>query len=151
MTWIRLRSPWDPVVWLPLVLVPLVLAALVAWAQASVAGWQEALNDSMSSDPERAVAEATRMIRLCEAALCASSLLSAAFLYRFFTLGLREGRLPPSGWWSIGAWRMIIGPKARRMSRMGLAFTLLLPVTAVVTVLVVEYLLWALLAGGPTA
>ena len=147
MTWIRLRSRRDPAVWLPVCLVLLVLIPLAAWIQVWMSAWVEALNDTASSEPERAVAEAVQMIRLCEVALCVSSVLFAVFLFRFFQLGLRESRLPPSGWWSYGAWRAMVGPKASRMSRFGIAFTLLLPVSAAATVVVIEYLLLALLDG----
>lgn len=151
MTWIRLRSRRDPAVWLPLLIALLALTALALWAQAWVSASLAAIDEAMSSDPERAVADAVRIIRLCEVALVASSVLLAAFLYRFFRLGLREGRLPPSGWWSLGAWRAAVGDRARRMSRLGLAFTLFLPVSSAATVLVIEHILRTLLDGKPAA
>jgi hypothetical protein len=151
VTWIHLRSRRDPAVWLPALLVILLLTAIAAWAHVWMSAWLEAVNETASSDPERAVAEAVQMIRLCEVALCAASVLFGTFLYRFFQLGLREGRLPPSGWWSLGAWRAAVGARALRMSRLGLALALLLPISTAVTVLLIECLLRALLHGELSA
>jgi hypothetical protein len=128
-------------------LVALVLVAGVAWAQVWFSTWLENLNATAASDPERAVHEAAQIIRLCEVALSASSVVFAAFFYRFFQLGLRESRIPPSGWWSFGAWRARVGPEARRMSQLGLFLPPLLVASAFVTVVVVECLLRRLLDG----
>ena len=125
------------------------MAALATCAQLWLSAWLEAINHTARSDPERAVAEAVRLIRLCEVALCVSSGVFALFLARFFQLGLREARLPPSGWWSLGAWRAVVGPSAQRMSRIGLTSSLFLLALSVGAVLVIESLLRALLSGRP--
>jgi hypothetical protein len=123
------------------------LVAGVAWAQAWFSTWLEKLNATATSDPEQAVHEAVRMIRVCEFALCTSSLAFAAFFYRFFQLGLRESRIPPSGWWSLGAWRARVGPEARRMSQLGRFLPPLLVVSALMAVVLIECLLHSLLNG----
>jgi len=151
VTWVHLRSRRDPAVWVPVLLLFLALVALAPWIQEWMSAWRGALDDTASTDPERAVAEAVQIIRLCEIALIASSALFGAFLYRFFQLGLRESRVPPSGWWSLGAWRVVVGPSARRMSRIGLFLSVLLPVSTVAIVLVIEHLLRTLLDGKPVA
>jgi hypothetical protein len=151
VTRIQLRSRRDPAVWLPILIVTLVMVALAAWAQSWMSGWMGAVEATADSDPERAIVEATRLIRLCEAALLASSVAFAVFLARFFQLGLREARLPPSGWWSLGAWQAVVGDQAQRMSRLGLGLTLLLLIATAAMVLAIEVLLRAILAGSAAA
>lgn len=150
MTWIQLRSRRDPGVWLPFLLVTLAMAALAVWGHVWLSGWLEGFEATAESDPERAIAEAVRFIRLCEVALLASSLLFCGFLARFFQLALRQARLPPSGWWSLAARRVLGGPEARRMARLGLWLTLLLGALAAATVVMIEALLQSLLAARPT-
>jgi len=146
VTWIQLRSRRDPAVWGPLLLTLLAMAAIVLWVQTELDGRLEALEATADSDPEGATSQAVRLVRWCEVALCTSTLLFTAFLARFFQLAGREGRLPPSGWWSLGAWRVLVGPEARRLSRLGLSLTLLLPALTAATIFVTETLLRSLLA-----
>jgi len=147
MPWSVLRSRRDPAVWVPVLLVVCALGAAVAWAQVWMSTWLERLHEMAASDPERAVDEAVRIIRVCEVALCASSAVFAAFGYRFFQLAVRESRIPPSGWWSLGAWRVMVGPEARRRSRLGRFLPFLLAGSTLAIVVVIECLLRAILEG----
>ena len=74
-----------------------------------------------------------------------------AYLFRYFQLGCREGRLPPSGWWSFGALRAIVGGKAHRMSRFGLVLTVIVLAAAICFGLAVERLIHLIEAGMLTA
>jgi hypothetical protein len=149
VSWTRIRSRGHPAVWLPVVVVVGAMAALGAGAQTWVSARVRAISDTAATDRELAVAQALELIRLCETALLASSVVFAACLYAFFRRGLREGRLPPSGWWSLGAWRVASGPDVRRMGRLGLALTAFLPASAVAIILVLEFLLHPVLAAAP--
>jgi len=148
MAWIRLRSRRDPAVWAPILLVVLLACALAAWGQLWMTPWLEAFESRSKADPEGTVSEAVRVIRLCEIALFATSAFLGAFLFRFFQLGLRESRIPPEGWWSLGAWRAMVGPHAARMGRIGLLLSPLLPRSAIAIVWILERLLHSLLSGG---
>ena len=148
MSWTQIRSRRDPAVWLPILVVVLVCGALALWAQLEISALLRELEASGRSDPERAVAEATRLIRLCELALGVSSLALSAFLVAFFRRALREERLPPSGWWSLGAWRMLTGPEVRQRSRVGLALALAIPLLTAATIAIIEVLLRMALAGS---
>ena len=147
MTWIKLRSRRDPAFWAPLLLAVLVLVPLAAWSHLWFSDWIDALRETASFDRETARAEALRTLRLLEWVFCAVSSVFSAFLFRYFQLGLREGRLPPSGWWSFGALRVAVGPTALRMSKFGLVISVVLLTATIGFVLAVECLLRVLLAG----
>lgn len=148
MDWIELRSRRDPAVWLPPLLVTVVLGVFAVWAFGELDTWRDGLRESAARDPDLAAARAVDAIRACEVALLAVSLAFGAFLRRFFALGLREARLPPSGWWSFGAWRARVGPAAQRVCRQGLWLAWLLPGSAVLLIVVLELLLRSLAAGS---
>jgi len=151
MTWIEIRSPRERAVWLPIVVVVGALAVSTVWGFGEFSAWRRAIEDTAARDRDLGVAHAVAIIRACEISLCAVSLVFAAFLRRFFQLGLREERLPPSGWWSLGAWRAQVGESARRACRRGLWLVWLLPVSAILTVGVFELLLRSLLAHAPAS
>jgi hypothetical protein len=115
------------------------------WTHAWASGWLDSLRATASSDPEIARVEALRVLRLLEWVFCGVSSVFSAFLFRYFQLGLREERLPPSGWWSIGAYRLAVGSTARRMSKFGLVLSVVLLTAAIGFVLAVEYLIRVIL------
>lgn len=88
------------------------------------------------------------MIRGGELALLGSSALVAPFLFRFFQLGRRQARLPPEGWWSLGAWRALVGPPARRAGLIGMGLCVALTGATLALVVAIELLLGSLLRGG---
>ncbi len=151
MTWVQLRSRRDPAFWAPLLLAILLLVPSAFWAHLWVSGWLDSLRETASSDPEVARSEALRVLRLLEFAFGAVSSVLSAFLFRYFQLGLRESRLPPSGWWSFGAYRVAVGPTALRMSKFGLVLSVVLLSATIGFVLAVEYLRRVILAGNPAA
>ena len=147
MDWVQIRSRRDPAVWAPLLLAVLVIVPMAFWIHAWASGWLDSLRATASSDPEIARAEALRVLRLLEWVFCGVSFVFSAFLFRYFQLGLREGRLPPSGWWSFGALRVAVGPTALRMSKFGRLLSVVLLTATIGFVLAVEYLLRVILAG----
>ncbi|UCE85658.1 MAG: hypothetical protein JSU66_15210 [Deltaproteobacteria bacterium] len=94
---------------------------------------------------------AARALRLSGWAFCAVSAAFSSYLFRYFQLGLRDGRLPPSGWWSLGAYRVAVGPTARRISRFGLVLAGFLFAASVGFALAIENLVRVLLEGPITA
>lgn len=147
MDYVKLRSRRDPAFWLPLVLSVVVLAPLVFGAYGLLTSLLDNLEALASSDPEAARVEAIRILRLSAWSLCAIMVLFCAYLYRYFQLGRREGRLPPSGWWSLGAFRAMVGRRARRMCQFGLVLSGVLLAAAIGLVLAVEHLI-GLIEGG---
>jgi hypothetical protein len=70
-----------------------------------------------------------------------STLLVSILLARGCQLGLREGRIPPSGWWSLGAHRVAIGATALCVGRAGLVLAGLLALLGVATGILFEHLI----------
>ncbi|UCE02034.1 MAG: hypothetical protein JSW67_12335 [Candidatus Latescibacterota bacterium] len=147
VTWTPLRSRRDPAFWAPFLVLLLVLAPLTVWGHAWVSAWLDRLRETAVSNPEAARAEAVRGLRLWGAALCAVSIAFSAYLLRYSQLGLRQGRLPPSGWWSLGAYQVAVGPSARRMSRFVRVLALFLLAAALAFLLALEFLLRVLQQG----
>jgi hypothetical protein len=145
MDWVQLRSRRDPAFWAPLLLAVAVLVPMAFWAHVWMADWVDSLRATASSNPEAARAEALRALRLVEWAFCGISSVFSACMFRHFQLGLQEGRLPPSGWWSLGAYRVAVGPTARRMSRFGLVLCVALLTATIAFVFAVEHLLRVIL------
>lgn len=119
MPWVEIRSRRDPAVWLPLlavlaVLVPLAIATHV-WLDARA----EELVRAAEQDPARAIREALVFARTLGWVLAAASAAIGATLLHYCQRGLREGRLPPAGWWSLGAFRIAVGDTALRNARVG--------------------------------
>jgi hypothetical protein len=151
VTWIKLRSHSDPAFWAPLLLAILVLVPLAVCFHLWSSEWIDALRETASFDREAARAEALSALRLLAWVFCAISSVFSAFLFRYFQLGLREGRLPPSGWWSFGALRVAVGPTALRMSRFGMVLAVVLLTATIGFVLAVEYLLRVILTQSLAA
>ncbi|NIS07159.1 MAG: hypothetical protein GWN21_18285 [Gammaproteobacteria bacterium] len=146
---IELRSRRDPAFWIPLLLSILLLLGFMLAGEAYLSQWLEHLQELASSDPEAAESEVVRILRPATWLFCLAMFGFCAYLMRYFQLGLREGRIPPSGWWSFGALRAIAGPKARRMSRVGLVVSALLLIATLGLVFAVEHMIRVIEAGVP--
>jgi hypothetical protein len=147
MAWIPLRSRRDPAFWAPHALAFLFAFSLVLlgqhWSDAHVAS----LRTLAQSDPEAAMRafEATlRGLAWISGGLC---FVAAGLLGRLCQLGLRAARIPPAGWWSLGAHRAATGDTARHVGRLGLALAVLLALSGVALVLYAEHLIRALAQG----
>ncbi|MDT8320607.1 MAG: hypothetical protein RQ826_08785 [Xanthomonadales bacterium] len=116
-------------------LVPLVFGVYIF-----LPGWIKELGILASSDPEAARDEAIRRLRLSAWSFCIVMFVFCVYFFRYCQLGRREGRLPPSGWWSLGALRAIVGPKARRMSEVGLVLSAVLLAASIGFGFAVEHL-----------
>jgi len=141
MEWQTIRSWREPGFWLPMACAVLLVSAIALggnfWAQHSI----EALRQMATTDPAAATAAAQRGLRLLGWVVCGFSLACAMLLGRYFQLGLRELRLPPSGWWSLGAHRVAVGPGAGTLSRFGLGLSALLAAAGVGCLFAVSHLL----------
>jgi hypothetical protein len=141
MEWQTIRSWRDRGFWLPLVGSLLFVSAVAGSTQLWAHRHIQELQSLRASSPEAAAAAAQRALRLLGQTVCGFSLGVAALLFRYFQLGLREQRLPPSGWWSLGARRVVVGPGARCLCRLGFALSLVLAAAGVGCLLVVQHLL----------
>jgi hypothetical protein len=143
MPWVRIRSRKDPAFWVPLAL-PLLLGPLLLVA---VDAWVGALRELAASNPAAAAAAAARGLRGIGWGLAAILVLVAALLARSSQLGLQQGRIPPSGWWSLGAYQAATGTTAKRIGRGGLVMAALMAVVGVVNAFVFERLVESFLAA----
>lgn len=126
-----IRSRRDPACWLPLVVVLAALIPLAVWARAWMEGYRERLEALAREDVAAAALLAERMLWEVGWIACGFTLVAGVVLIRYFQLALREGRLPPSGLWSLGAYRALVGRSARRRARLGLGISVMLPVAGV--------------------
>jgi len=147
MEWQTIRSSRDRAFWLPIASAAVLIVALGVAVQLGAPRYLEALQSLQASDPARAAAAAERDLRLFGWLVCAFSLVSAAFLARYFELGFQEERLPPTGWWSLGARRAMVGPGVRSLSRLGLCLAVLLALAGVGCLLAIHHLLEVLSRG----
>jgi hypothetical protein len=136
-----LRSWRDPRFWLPLTGALGIALAVALLGRLWLLHPLEKLELLRASDPEAAAVAARRGLRVLGWGTCAFAWASAALLARYFQLGLREQRLPPSGWWSLGALRAVVGPQARTRSRFGLGLCGVLAAAGVGCVFAVERLI----------
>jgi len=151
MAWVSIRSRRAPAFWAPIA-VALVLALLLGvCAQLWVTDHIRGLQALAGSDPQAARAAAERMLRGLGWFLGGFFLLSSALLVRYFQLGLRHGRLPAPGWWSLGAHRAATGATAQRLGRVGLGLSVALGLLGIALVVLVDHLIESLLAGRPPA
>ena len=102
------------------------------------------LRSLADSDASAAQLEAQRWIREIAWSLAALLVVFAALLGRSCQLGLRQQRMPPAGWWSLGAYRVATGSTALRVGRAGLALALLIALLGIAFPLLVERFLHAL-------
>ena len=141
MAWIRIRSRREPGFWLPLVAAPVLALLPSLLAQQWVADHVRSLEALAGSDPEAAALGAERALRALGWGAGGFCLLAAALLARCCQLGLREGRLPPAGGWSLGAHRAATGATARRLARAGLALAAVLAALGLLAALQIERLI----------
>lgn len=145
--WIQLRPRSDPAFWVPLLLSVLLLVPLGFGAHVWLSHWQDHIRRLASVDPVAAQTQALRALRLGSWSLSLLLAAFSAYLFRFFQLGLQRAQLPPPGWWSFGAFRVAVGPTARRMSRLGLLMTAVLLASSVGLLFAVEHLVRILSDG----
>ena len=136
-----IRSWRDPAFWLPLACALPLIVALGLAAHGWVPRYIHDLESLRDTQPEVAAAAAERALRLLGRGICGFSLATALLLSRYFQLALREERLPPSGWWSLGARRIVVGSGARSLARFGLGLALSLALAGVGCLLAVRHLL----------
>jgi len=147
MPWVQLRSRRDPSFWVPLLACAVLLVVLAFLANARMSEWARHLRELSAADPAAAKAQAVHVLRIATGSLCLVTIGFCAYLFRYFQLGHREGRLPPSGWWSFGALRAAVGPEARSLSRVGRMLPWLLLAATLGLALAVELLIRLLEAG----
>jgi hypothetical protein len=121
--WAVLRPRRDPAYWVPLAAALLAVLAVGLAADHFTTRYVEEIDALSALDPSAAEAAAADALRRVGALVCGVALAIAALFARFFWLGLREARVPPSGLWSLGAHRVAVGESARWISRVGLAFS----------------------------
>ena len=151
MAWVSIRSRRDPAFWGPLALALLVAPLLGLGAHLWVTGHIRDLQVLADSEPRAARAAAEHTLRGLSWLVGGFCLVSSALLGRYFQLSLRQGRLPPHGWWSLGAHRAATGTTARRLASLGLGLAAVVGLLGIVTVFLVEHLIEALLAVRLTA
>jgi len=147
MAWVTLRARRDPAFWAPIV--GALIAALVFGlvAQLWTADYIRELQVLAKSDPDGARVAAERTLRGLGWFLGGFCLLIAAVFARYFQLGVRQGRLPPGGWWSLGAHRAATGTTAQRIGRVGLWLSVFLAILGIAGSLLVIHLIESLLAA----
>jgi hypothetical protein len=80
--------------------------------------------------------------------MCIFTAAVAAYIFRFCQLGAREGRLPPSGWWSLGAYRARVGDSVQRFAAAGRVLAVVIGLAGVGLGLAVENLIDVLLKAA---
>jgi hypothetical protein len=147
MNSVKLRSPRDPKFWLPLLVSLALILPLGYFAHLWVTKLVERLDLLAQADPRAALEEAVYWLRRATWIFCALLAVFCIYFLRFCQLGRREGRLPPSGWWSYGALHALVGEKARRVALCGQWIAGFLLAAAPGLALAVEYLARLILAG----
>ncbi len=143
MEWNTLRSRRDPRFWVPWLCALALVAVLSASAHLWTHAYLQGLETLRISDPEAALAAAESGLRVLGLSVCGFALVSSALLIRYFQLGLREHRLPPSGWWSLGSARVAVGPGIQRLCRVGVGLSLIVAGAGVGCLLSIHRLLAA--------
>jgi hypothetical protein len=141
MEWQTIRSWRDRGFWLPLACAVLLVLSLALGGDLWVRRYIQELQVLRVSNPEAAAVAAERGLRLLGQAVGGFALGCSVLLARYFQLGFREQRLPPSGWWSLGARRAAVGPRARSLSLFGLGLSVLLAAAGVGCVVATRHLL----------
>lgn len=138
--WVQIRSRRDPAFWAPLLVTVIITTALFLWAQAYTTEFLETINSNTLSTAQSA-SQLILHLRIVTWSFSAILIILSALNFRYFKTGIQEERLPPTGWWSLGAWRAIVGPRVKRLASLGYAFSLLLFITAFGLAIAVEYFL----------
>jgi hypothetical protein len=148
MTRLKLRSPRDPEFWLPAGISLVAVVAAGYFAHARVSELLAELELLAATDPGAAIEQAVYWLRGATLAFCALLAVFCLLLFRSCQLARREGRMPPSGWWSYGALYAKTGEAARRMARLGQWLAGLLLLASLGLAIVVEYTVRLLLSGN---
>ena len=123
--WSRIRSKKDPAFWAPLLLTVLIATSLFVWAYDHTENLLVSVDLQGLSEAEilkKLILEARIIVWSFGALLIVTSVI----MFRCFNLGVRESRFPPSGLWSLGSWRAIVGPRVKQLAFVGYALSLLL-------------------------
>ena len=148
MNRIKLRSPRDPEFWLPVGISLTFVLSLGYFGHAQVSELITGLRLLAEIDPGAALEQAVYWLRVATLVFCALLIGFCLLLFRSCQLARREGRLPPSGWWSYGALYAKTGESARRMARLGQWLTGLLLLATLALAIAVEHTARLLLAGN---
>ena len=151
MAWVTLRSRRAPAFWAPLAVVLLVALLLGLFAHSWATNHIRHLQALAESEPQAARVAAEHTLRGLSEFAGVFCVLASSFLARYFQLGLRQGRLPPGGWWSLGAHRAATGTTARQLSRAGLGLSALLALLGIITFFLVNHLVESLFAARHAA
>ena len=138
--WVQIRSRRDPAFWAPLLVTVIITTSLFLWAQAYTTEFFETINSNTLSADQTAN-QLILHVRIVVWSFSAILMIFSALNFRYFKAGIQEGRLPPTGWWSLGAWRAIVRPRVKRMALLGYVVSLLLFITGIGFAIVVEYFL----------
>lgn len=138
--WVRIRSRRDPAFWAPLLLTVLIITPLFMWAHSHTKGFLDTINVNTLSDT-KTYNQLILHVRHIVWPFSVILMVFSALNYRYFKAGAREGQLPPSGWWSLGAWRAITGPRVNKIAPFGYFISFLLFITGIGLVIFVEYFL----------
>ncbi len=145
--WRILRDRRDPEFWFPLILVLLVVIP-VGWAGIS---WTESylaeLQRHAQENPKYGVEEGTALLRLVVRTFAAGVLCFAIYLFLLCRQAREEAQLPPSGWWSLGAWRARVGESARTRAQWGMRLSVFLALLVPTMLLLLESVLQTLLSS----
>ena len=138
MEWQTIRSWRDPGFWLPVASAACLVLGLGVAAQYWTRTYLQELQSLGVSDPRATAAAAERGLLFIGQSVFGFTLVSGALFFRYFQLGYREQRLPPDGWWSLGVRRVASGSGVRRLSRVGLVLSLLLPIAGLICLLTIR-------------
>jgi hypothetical protein len=136
-----IRSWRDPGFWIPVACAVLVIAALAALCDLETRHYLAGLQAQAAANPQEAASAAEHGLLWIGRFVSGFALAASTLLARCFQLALREQRLPPSGWWSLGALRAVVGPDARTLSAFGLFVSTLLAGAGVGCLLVIQHLI----------
>ena len=131
METIRLRSRRDPSFWVPLAVAVAILISAGLAAHSWTAAYLEQLQVLAKVDSAAALQETVYTLKILGILFFAFAAITGVLMFRFFQLGLAQGRLPPAGVWSIGAYRAVVGRWARIMSQIGIGLNLILPAAGI--------------------
>ena len=140
MQWQTIRSWRDPGFVIPVACAALAISGIAALCNAWTHHYLAALDAQAAADPRAAAADAEHALLSIGTAVCGFSFAASLILARGFALALREQRLPPSGWWSLGALRVAVGPDTQLWCRIGLALAALLAIAGAGCLLAILYL-----------
>ena len=139
-----IRSWRDRGFWLPIACAALLVFVLTWSGDLWTRRYLQGLQELRTSDPASATAAADLGLRVLAWTVCGFALGCAALLARYFQLGLREQRLPPAGWWSLGARKAAVGPGTRALCRFGLGLALVIATAGIGCLVAMGNLLEAL-------